>query len=104
MLICSEAKILLVYPQRTIIEVPDIKCLKKMRHGQNGFDLTLREDHQPVVLACSDYGDLYWQTDTQQFIFSSQQQKFLVINIMPQRLASDTFLRLEDSVSAIFPA
>ena len=63
-LVCSESKILLVYPQRTIIEVPDIKSLKKLRHGQNGFDLALREDHQPVVLACSDYGDLYWQTDT----------------------------------------
>ena len=32
-LICSESKILLVYPQRTIIEVPDVKFLKKLRHG-----------------------------------------------------------------------
>ena len=74
---------MLVYPQRTIVEVPDAKCLKKIRGGHGGFDLNLYEEYQPMVLACSDYGDLYWQTSNQQFVFSWELQKFVVINVMP---------------------
>ena len=101
LLVCREGSVQYLYPPRTAIQLPEQKALDRMGRGQNLLDLTLREDQEPLYLAVSDFGDVFWRVAHTQYLFSQATQQFKQMSLFAQQ--SEIFQGRQEVVSAVFP-
>ncbi|CAL5981503.1 Conserved_hypothetical protein [Hexamita inflata] len=100
-LLVQNSKIQYLKAPRDLFDIPDNKTLKKLKKGQNNFDLTLQSDQDSNCLAISDMGDCYIQTEHLQYYFSQQSGKCKLMSLFQQQ--TDIFISRQNLYTAIFP-